>query len=1287
MKQLHITFLLTVLMSMAGAKTFAHDIAVTNDDGVTIYYKWANNKTELAVSYGSGYYSNKYSGNVVIPESVTYNSKTYRVTSIGDAAFSGCTGLTSVTIPNSVTSIGNQAFAGCTGLTSVEIPNSVTSIGEKAFAWCTGTLTVNCNIPDASSNDKSPFEGSSFSEVSFGNDVAFIGDYAFYGCSSIITLSLPNSLESIGYEAFFCCTGLTSVTIPNSMTSIGNSAFVSCSGLTSIEIPNSVTSIGDYAFSGCSGLTSVTIPNSVTIIGGGAFFACTELTSVEIPNSVTSIGSYAFYNTAWYSNKPDGLVYAGKVAYMYKGTMPANTSIVLEEGTLVVADYAFSGCTGLTSVEIPNSVTNIGNYAFYGCTGLTSVTIPNSVTSIGGYAFQNCSGLRSVTIGSGVLSIGSDVFKNAKPTKVIWLTNTPPNGYSKAAGTVNYVANDLYTSLSSKTVYPFLSSMFEVDGVKYVPVSPSERTCDAIDCLYDESTENIHIGETVTNKGIALTVKQVHPYAFYENQHIKDVDLSFNGNVGNNAFYGCTNVNSVVLNHGGDIGDYAFSGITSEFTANINNSGIIGSYAFKESTGITTLEIGNKVTNIYQQAFYGCTGLKTATINNKGSLDNDAFRDCTSLETATLGENITSIGTYAFSGCSSLKGIVIPDAVETLGQYAFLDCSQIATVAMGTGVKSIETYTFSNCSALTDMQIGSNVATINESAFSGCTSLPAINIPKAVTDIKNSVFSGCTSLKTVVIEDRETVLNLGSNGSSPLFSNCPLETVYIGGNISYPTSSSSGYSPFYRNTTLRDVTITDKETEISENEFYGCTSLKNVSIGDGVETIGNWAFSGCSSLDYFAFGSALKNIGKEAFSDCTAVTKIISKAKTPPVCDTQALDDINKWNCVLSVPQGTLSAYQAADQWKEFFFVEEHETGEDPVTITANDLTMVYGDNVPALTYKSEGAELQGTPSLSCEATSKSPVGTYPIVVSQGSVTNGNVTYVNGTLTITKAPLTIKAGNYTMVQGEELPAFTATYEGFKNGETESVLSKKPTFSTTVNASTAPGEYDLNVSGAEAQNYEFTYVPGKITVVAAESIVVTADNKTISYGQTIPELTYSVSGGELKGTPEIYCEATSNSPVGTYPIVISKGSVTNGNVTYVNGTLTITKAPLTIKAGNYTMVQGEELPTFTATYEGFKNGETESVLTTKPTLTTSATSSSDPGTYDVVVSGAKAQNYEISFVNGTLTITASSGISSLAQDGLYNVYDLTGRKIYQNQTELPKLPKGVYIVNGHTVVIK
>ena len=256
------------------------------------------------------------------------------ITKINQYAFYNCTGLTSITIPASVTSIGSYAFWGCKGLTSATIPNSVTSIGDSAFYGCTGLTTVNWNATACTSAGSSGYP-------------------IFKGCSNLATVNIGDNVKSIPSYAFKGYNGLTSITIPNSVTSIGVQAFADCTGLTSITIPDSVTSIGVQAFADCTGLTSITIPDSVT-----------------------SIGEYAFFNTAWYDNQPNGLVYAGKVAYEYKGDMQiitSITSIVLKEGTLGIADSAFYGCSGLKSVTIPDSVKSIGSYAFYGCKGLKSI--------------------------------------------------------------------------------------------------------------------------------------------------------------------------------------------------------------------------------------------------------------------------------------------------------------------------------------------------------------------------------------------------------------------------------------------------------------------------------------------------------------------------------------------------------------------------------------------------------------------------------------------------------------------------------------------------------------------------------------------------------------------------------------------------------------------------------------------------------------------------------------------------------------------------------------------------
>ncbi len=283
MKQIQLTFLLTLLMSMVGAKASAYNIAVENADGVTIYYNYINDGTELMVTYGNTTNHNSYSGSVVIPEDVNYNNKTLKVTSIGEFAFNGCSGLTSIMIPDYVTSIGRSAFGGCSGLISITIPSNVTSIGIYAFEGCNSLTVI--------SVDNSNANYSSEDGVLFNKEKNTLIEYPA-GKSESYTI--PNSVTSIGLGAFANCTSLTSIEIPNSVTSIGGYAFYGCNGLTKINIPEGVTSIGDGAFQDCSSLTKVNIPEGVTSIGSSAFNGCSGLTSVTIPESVTSIGVCAF---------------------------------------------------------------------------------------------------------------------------------------------------------------------------------------------------------------------------------------------------------------------------------------------------------------------------------------------------------------------------------------------------------------------------------------------------------------------------------------------------------------------------------------------------------------------------------------------------------------------------------------------------------------------------------------------------------------------------------------------------------------------------------------------------------------------------------------------------------------------------------------------------------------------------------------------------------------------------------------------------------------------------------
>jgi len=439
----------------------------------------------------------------------------YPVTCIGDSAFYECTSLISITIPKSITYIGNNAFYDCIRLQSVYI--------NDIAAWCNIDFDMG-RWPDAN-------------PLYYAENLYINNEY------------------------------ITELVIPDGVSEIKGAAFYNYVGLTSVTIPDSVTSIGGNAFYGCAGLTNISIPDSVTSIGGGAFYNCTGLTNISIPDSVTTIGGGAFDGTGYYnnpSNWENDALYIGKYLIEVKSTVAGNYNI--KNGTQIIGDNAFSNCTDLTNISIPDSVTSIGGYAFAFCEGLTSITIPDSVTTIGIFAFMFCDNLKGVYITD--ISAWCNIMFSTEDSNPLY--------YAKKL----YVNNNLFTTLVVPNGTTEIKSYVFCNCAALTSIDIPDSVTSIGEGAFSgcAGLTNISIPDSVTTIGggaFAGTGYYNNPSnwekdVLYIGNHLIKVNTTKNGEcyikngirtVAKEAFYECDNIVTVVIPDSiTNIGEYAFDG-------------------------------------------------------------------------------------------------------------------------------------------------------------------------------------------------------------------------------------------------------------------------------------------------------------------------------------------------------------------------------------------------------------------------------------------------------------------------------------------------------------------------------------------------------------------------------------------------------------------------------------------------------------------------------------------------------------------------------------------------------
>ena len=1233
------------------------------------------------------------------------------ITTINGGLFNGCISLKKVSIPASVTDIGGGAFYGCSNLVSMDMPSSIMTIGPLAFAGCSKLTSI--EFPERVVLTRSCFAGcTGLKYVSFLGGAGAFREEVFKDCSGLEYVVFCKEFpDVIGSDFFSGCTAMkdiycTITTPPGAY----NDPFKFIYESTTLHVPatavNAYKSVSSYNSNGFW----KKFANIVALQEGDPGYK--EMNDVTL-TAKSYTRKYGEANPTFEYTVSDGTIISGTptITCSATATSPVGTyDIVISKGTVSNSGTVNLVKGTLTITKAPLTI-SAGNYTkkegednpeftpvFTGfknnetkavltkqptitTTATKASKAGNYTVSVSGAEAQNY----SISYQTGTLTVttSSTPVTNAEAYAVLSDDGKTVTFYYDDKKTSRTGVQEIHKYNNSNPYSTATKAVFDASFAEYLPTRTTYlfALCDkltSITGMEHLNTANVTDMCSMFYGCSSLTSLDVSKF---KTDKVKDMRFMFD-RCSSLTSLDVSNFNTSEVTYM----DNMFSGCSSLPSLDVSNFNTVNvtsmSSMFSGCSSLPLLDVSNfntsNVTNM-QYMFSGCSSLPLLDVSNFNTSNvtnmRNMFSGCRSLTSLDVSNfntsNVTNMQ-YMFSGCSSLPSLDVSNFNTHKVMYLndmFRDCHSLTSLDVSnfntTNVTNIG-FMFYGCNSLTSLDL-SNFNTSNVKYMYGmfwrCSSLKSLDLSNFntvnVTDM-HSMFLGCSSLTSLDISNFNTsnVTNMET-----MFSDCsslPLLDV-SGFNTSNVTNMSGMFRDCHSLTSLDVSNFNTSNVTNMRYMFFGCRSLTSLDVCNfNTSNVTNmeYMFSGCSSLKTIYTGenwtTDAVTSSERMFYNCTALVGGVGTAYDASHTDAT----------YARIDGGTANPG---------YFTDINAPKVD-VTLTAKSYTREYGEANPKFEWTvSDGTVTSGTPTITCSATATSPVGTYDIVISKGTVgNNGTVNLVKGTLTITKAPLTIAAGNYTKEEGEDNPKFTPVFTGFKNNETEAVLTKQPTLTTTATKASKAGNYPVTVSSAEAQNYSITYENGTLIVTEKEApkvdVTLTVKSYTREYGEANPKFEWTISDGTVtSGTPTITCSATATSPVGTYDIVISKGTVgNNGTVTLVNGTLTITKAPVTITTGNYTKEEGEDNPEFTPVFTGFKNNETETVLTKQPVINTTATKDSPAGDYEVTVSGAEAQNYSFSYQPGTLTVTAKPAeLEPIEGETSMNTDDLRGQDLSDN----------------------
>ena len=794
------------------------------------------------------------------------------ITTIGSKAFSGCSNMTSVSLPNTLKTISYYAFNNCSSLTSVEFPDSLTTIGSQAFKNCIGLtdVTISTSVKTI---------GTSPSPEKTATDYVETNKYpAFQGCSALTGFTVADdnayycSVDGVLFNKdktaliqYPAASSVTEYTVPSTVKAIREFAFENAGNLTTVTFSEGLETIGYGAFNNCTGINSVNLPESVVNIGVNSFCDCSALGTVSLKSAIEFLGGGAFSNTAYYneeSNWENGVLYIG--AYLINSKSDIEGALTVKDGTRCIAGWAFSSCASLTKVTLPNSVITICEDAFFECTALEEVFFGNGLKTIGDGAFDGCS-LKTLVLPDSVETIGIGAFDEMDTLETAYLGKAVSTEYGEESECIFYYNCSLYEiSVSPENEY-----YSTIDGVLF-----NKDKTKLLCYPQNKQNENYIIPESVT------TLKEG---AFIRSKNLVSVVVpSGVTRISNLTFSDCDSLKNVVLP----------DSLTS-----------IGDDAFANCSALEEIALPESVTEIGRYAFGECTALKSIVIpSGVTEISESVFISCTSLTDVTLPESVTQIGSQAFSECTSLKSIVIPEGVETIKSYAFYDCSSLTKITLPKSLKKTETATFP-LSVVTDVYYNGceeRWATIQfKNKFFTLTTIhyneddiypdPDPNAPKVIDDVTYSpdltVLIDYPESKTdEVFTVPDTVLKIEENA----FKNVNLKIVILPASI-----NEIGENAFAECTALIEIRVEENNLYFSSEVGVLFNKDKTVLIKypcgraegeylvpESVKRIINYAFANCVNLELLGITESVEEIENSAFEN-SAKTKICCALNSP----------------------------------------------------------------------------------------------------------------------------------------------------------------------------------------------------------------------------------------------------------------------------------------------------------------------------------------------------------------------------------------------------------------------